>query len=81
MLPEKLPRNKALVELEPRPGGATDLAGDAGEHNAVTSHFLSEAATLPYASSPGMSRFAAILAEHATLHCDMLTHMPGSCIS
>jgi len=30
MLPEKLPRNKALVELEARSDGATDLAGDAG---------------------------------------------------
>ena len=56
MLPEKLPRNKALVELEPRPGGATDLAGDAGAPlalrrcgctmlaNAVTSRTPSNAA-------------------------------------
>ena len=30
MLPEKLPLNKALLELEPRNGNATDLTGDAG---------------------------------------------------
>ena len=36
MLPEKLPRNKALVELEARSDGATDLAGDAGAHSVVS---------------------------------------------
>jgi len=30
MLPEKLYRNKVLVELEPAPHGATDLSGDVG---------------------------------------------------
>ncbi len=45
MLPEKLPRNKALVELEPRPGGATDLAGDAGEHNSCGMAYWDNAAT------------------------------------
>ncbi|GAB4814461.1 hypothetical protein N2152v2_001507 [Parachlorella kessleri] len=30
MLPEKLPQNKVLIELESIEGGATDLAGDAG---------------------------------------------------
>ena len=30
MLPEKLAINKAILELEPRNGNATDLTGDAG---------------------------------------------------
>jgi hypothetical protein len=30
MLPEKLPRNKMLLELEPAEHQATDLGGDAG---------------------------------------------------
>jgi len=35
MLPDKLPRTKALVELEARSDGATDLAGDAGVGSVV----------------------------------------------
>jgi hypothetical protein len=30
MMPDKLPRNKMLVELEPAEHQATDLGGDAG---------------------------------------------------
>mgnify|MGYP001811215064 CR=1 FL=1 len=30
MIPEKLHRNKVLIELEPAPHGATDLSGDVG---------------------------------------------------
>ena len=38
LLPEKLAANKVLVEVEPREGNATDLAGDAG---AARQHYFS----------------------------------------
>ena len=46
ILPEKLAMNKALLELEPRDGNSTDLAGDAGAVHTLTLNFKSILATL-----------------------------------